>query len=119
MTGSRLLPGVPKSMMTLRFPALVTTSGVRPRRSPMSRTLLALVLLSAATPAFAQEEVDAETGRKIKYKERTEIEAHAERPEDDELDGSAPYWMEGYVPKPPEKDEQADLRIRYYYKDKE
>jgi hypothetical protein len=41
----------------------------------MSRTLLALLAtLAVSAPAFAQDEVDAETGRKIKYKERTEID---------------------------------------------
>jgi hypothetical protein len=43
----------------------------------MSRTLLAILTLatiSTAAPAFAQDDVDAETGRKIKYKERTEID---------------------------------------------
>lgn len=41
----------------------------------MSRSLLALLATFAvASPAFAQDEVDAETGRKIKYKERTEID---------------------------------------------
>jgi hypothetical protein len=41
----------------------------------MTRTLIAIVtLLAVSAPAFAQDDVDAESGRKIKYKERTEID---------------------------------------------
>lgn len=41
----------------------------------MFRTLsLALPLALLSVPAFAQDEVDAETGQRIKYKERTEID---------------------------------------------
>jgi hypothetical protein len=41
----------------------------------MTRTLLAIVtLLAVSAPAFAQDDVDADSGRKIKYKERTEID---------------------------------------------
>ena len=35
---------------------------------------LLLATLALAAPAFAQDDVDAETGQKIKYKERTEID---------------------------------------------
>jgi hypothetical protein len=39
-------------------------------------TRIALIAMGAlfAVPAFAQEEVDTESGRNIKYKERTEID---------------------------------------------
>lgn len=50
----------------LRSPALEVHM-IRPA------TLL-LATLALAAPAFAQDDVDAETGQKIKYKERTEID---------------------------------------------
>lgn len=41
----------------------------------MTRVLFVLVgLTAAAAPAFAQDETDADSGRQIKYKERTEID---------------------------------------------
>lgn len=40
----------------------------------MVRTVLVALGLVIALPAFAQEETDADSGRQIKYKERTEID---------------------------------------------
>jgi hypothetical protein len=40
----------------------------------MTRTLLVAVGMLVAVPALAQEETDTESGRQIKYKERTEID---------------------------------------------
>jgi hypothetical protein len=40
----------------------------------MFRPLLLIAGLSFSSAAFAQEETDADSGRQIKYKERTEID---------------------------------------------
>lgn len=40
----------------------------------MLKIVTGLVALASVSPAFAQEEVDADSGRQIKYKERTEID---------------------------------------------
>lgn len=43
----------------------------------MTRMLMVvtgLVALASSAPAFAQDEADADSGRQIKYKERTEID---------------------------------------------